>query len=140
MNKLVIHTDGGARGNPGPAGIGIVFLDGNETLFEEGQYIGDGKTNNEAEYTAFFTSVQTLQKNIHTWKPSEVEWRLDSKLVVEQLNRKWKIKEPRMSQFAHDIWQALATLDVPYKITHIPRELNAAPDALYNQALDAQLA
>jgi ribonuclease HI len=139
---LVIHTDGGARGNPGPAGIGIVFLaDGKDdaVLYEEGKFIGDGKTNNEAEYTAFYTSAQVLQKNVSTWNPSSIEWQQDSKLVVEQLNRKWKIKEPRMQQFAKDIWQVLATLQVPYKIAHIPRELNSAADALYNQALDAQL-
>jgi len=140
MTRLIIHTDGGARGNPGPAGIGMVFLDGEETVFEEGRFIGDGKTNNEAEYTAFLTSLQILKQNIHTWKPSEIVWRLDSLLVVEQLNRKWKIKEPRMSQFAHDIWQELKLLDIPYQIVHIPRAQNAAPDALYNQALDAQLA
>jgi len=142
MNHLVIHTDGGARGNPGPAGIGVVFLaDGkdDQEIYTEGAFIGDGKTNNEAEYTAFYTSVKVLEKNIETWQPASIEWQLDSKLVVEQLNRKWKIKEPRMLQFAKDIWAVLATLKVPYKITHIPRELNAAADALYNQALDAQL-
>lgn len=140
MNQLIIHTDGGARGNPGPAGIGVVFLDGENEVFAQGLYIGDGKTNNEAEYTAFATSLQVLLENISTWQPSSIQWKLDSKLVVEQLNRRWKIKEPRMQQFAKDIWQKLSSLNVPYTITHIPREQNAAPDALYNQALDAELA
>ena len=139
MTKLVIHTDGGARGNPGPAGIGVVCLADGQTVAAEGKYIGE-KTNNEAEYLAFLTSIDTLLANILAWQPASIEWQLDSKLVVEQLNRKWKIKEPRMSEFAQEIWQKMATLKVPYKISHIPRALNAAADALVNQALDAHQA
>jgi len=136
--NLVIHTDGGARGNPGPAGIGVVFLADEVLLLEDKAFIGQ-KTNNEAEYMAFQSSVLTLKKNLHIWKPKKIEWKLDSLLVVEQLNRKWKIKEPRLSDFAQRIWQELATLDVSYTISHVPRAQNAAPDALVNQALDAQL-
>ncbi len=136
MTKLIVHTDGGARGNPGPAGIGVVILDQDQVVFEIGEFIGE-KTNNEAEYLAFLTSAKVITEKIQLWQPTEIEWQLDSKLVVEQLNRKWKIKEPRMSEFAQEIWQHLKMLSIPYKIVHIPRALNAAADALVNQALDA---
>jgi ribonuclease HI len=138
MKTLIIHTDGGSRGNPGPAAIGMVFLDGEELLAGESAYLGH-KTNNEAEYEAFKTSVQILKSHLTEWRPEQVIWQLDSKLVVEQLNKKWKIKEARLAEFVHAIWQELATIKIPYQIQHTPREKNAAADALVNQALDAQL-
>lgn len=138
MTKLIIHTDGGSRGNPGPAALGVVFLDGEEVLLEEKAYLGT-KTNNEAEYQAFKTSVELLKTHLAEWQPTTIEWQLDSKLVIEQLNRNWKIKEARLSEFVHQIWAELAEIKIPYKISYIPRALNAAADALVNQALDAQL-
>jgi ribonuclease HI len=136
--ELTIHTDGGARGNPGPAGIGIVVSDQlGQTHFELGKYLGKS-TNNEAEYTAFFESLAWLETKREELSIAKVTWKLDSLLVVEQLNRRWKIKEPRMQVFAQKIWEKLKTLSFPYEIRHVRREENKEADLLVNQALDAQ--
>jgi ribonuclease HI len=136
MNNLIVYTDGGARGNPGPAGIGVyITTPEGEKVFAEGKYIGVS-TNNEAEYTAFQTSLDWLLQFSQEHPLSQVIWKLDSMLVVEQLNRKWKIKEPRMQVFATQIWQKLQSLPCPYKITHVRRAENAQADFLVNEALD----
>jgi probable phosphoglycerate mutase len=70
-------------------------------------------------------------------KPSKIIWKLDSKLVVEQLSKKWKIKEPRMQDLAKKCWMLLQKLPCAYQFNHIPREENKEADALVNQALDA---
>jgi ribonuclease HI len=133
---IQIFTDGGSRGNPGPAAIGVVVKSSDETvIFETGKTIGVG-TNNEAEYQAFLLSLEWLKTQTGVLELSSVTWKLDSKLVVEQLNKKWKIKEPRMLTYAQDCWKDLALLSCPFKITHIPREQNSQADALVNQALD----
>jgi ribonuclease HI len=136
MSKLVIHTDGGARGNPGPAAIGVVVKKDGTVVFEKGLCIGT-KTNNEAEYLAFLDSVSWLHTQTQEQQVSEVEWKLDSMLVVEQLNKKWKIKEARLATFAQEIWSKLSALKIKYTISHIRREHNSEADALVNQALDA---
>jgi probable phosphoglycerate mutase len=132
---LTIHTDGGSRGNPGKAALGVVFLENRKVLAELKQTIGVA-TNNEAEYSAFFASLEWMfaQKNLDSF--TKIEWKLDSKLVIEQLNKQWKIKEPRMLQLATKCWNLLALLKCPYTISYVPRAENAAADALVNQALD----
>jgi ribonuclease HI len=136
---IQIFTDGGSRGNPGPAAIGVVVRSADEaTLFEVGKTIGVG-TNNEAEYQAFLLSLEWLKSQTTVSQITSVTWKLDSKLVVEQLNKKWKIKEPRMLQYAQNCWKDLSALTHKYVITHIPRELNSQADALANQALDTQV-
>lgn len=133
---LTVFTDGGARGNPGPAAIGVWVVDrqGNE-VYQEATAIGES-TNNEAEYQAFWHSVEWLVHQTEL-SPTRVEWKLDSMLVVEQLNRRWKIKEKRLLPLAQQIWDHLAQLPYPFTIAHVPRELNREADALVNQALDA---
>lgn len=135
--ELQIFTDGGSRGNPGPAAIGVVMLDqGKQVVYEVGKTIGIG-TNNEAEYQAFIHSLEWLASFKSLSDVTRITWKLDSKLVVEQLNKHWKIKEPRMLSYAQSCWKQLSTLPCSYSINHIPREENAAADALVNQALDA---
>ena len=134
-SSLIIQTDGGARGNPGPAGIGLVVLEGEKVLYERGEYVGE-KTNNEAEYLAFLHSLKWVSEYAAKHAITTVAWKLDSKLVVEQLNKRWKIKEARLHQFAQEIWQELAQLPCPYTIRHVYREQNRAADQLVNQALD----
>lgn len=135
--ELQIFTDGGSRGNPGPAAIGVVVKNQeNQVVYELGKTIGIG-TNNEAEYQAFIQSLEWLTSLEAQSSITKIIWKLDSKLVVEQLNKHWKIKEPRMLAYAQSCWKQLSTLLCSYSITHIPREENAAADALVNQALDA---
>jgi len=133
---LKIFTDGGARGNPGPAGLGAVFInaENNQVIYDEAKYLGVA-TNNEAEYEAIILALKYLQANLPA-SVEKLEFVLDSKLVVEQLNKNWKIKEPRMKVLAQKAWQLLESLNLPYSITHVKRELNSAADALVNQALD----
>lgn len=137
MSTLVIHTDGGSRGNPGPAAAGVVFLYDGEVLKEEGKYLGL-QTNNEAEYQAVQLALEFVPELIKTYEVSEITWKLDSMLVVQQLSKVWKIKEPRMATFAQDIWKKLSALGLKSTFTYVPRAENAAADAVVNLTLDSQ--
>lgn len=134
--QLDIYTDGGSRGNPGPAGIGIVALQQEKVVHEFAQAIGVA-TNNEAEYKAILQSATWVQDFAIENKLTEINWFLDSKLVVEQLLKNWKIKEPRMKIFAEQFWKITDNIACSHTITHIPRAKNSMADALVNQALDA---
>jgi ribonuclease HI len=140
--KITIYTDGGSRGNPGEAAIGIVAKDiSGADLYTQARKIGLA-TNNEAEYQAVLDALDWLaqpatqellsSKNIKT-----VEWKLDSKLVVEQLSRRWKIKEPRIQVLATNVLEKISNLPLTMTFYHIPRSENAHADALLNAALDA---
>ncbi len=133
--EITIFTDGGSRGNPGPAGIGVVAMNGPEVIFEQGKTIGVA-TNNDAEYQAFLLSLEWLLTQKDVLAISKITWKLDSKLVVEQLNRKWKIKEPRIQEYAKKCWIQLSQLNLPFYIKHVLREENKHADMLVNQALD----
>lgn len=137
MSWLIVHTDGGARGNPGPSAIGVFVKKDEQTLLEQSAFLGV-QTNNEAEYWGFKKSLEWISQFLGDKSIEGIEWRLDSMLVVEQLNKKWKIKEERLRVFANEIWSELAKLSVPYKITHVPRAQNSQADALVNQCLDSQ--
>lgn len=137
MSRLVIHTDGGSRGNPGPAAAGVVVLFNDEVIKEEGLYLGI-KTNNEAEYQAVSLALTVLPGLIKAHQVTEIIWKLDSMLVVQQLSKVWKIKEPRLAKFAQDIWTSLAQLPVKSTFTYVPRAQNAAADAVVNLTLDSQ--
>lgn len=132
---LTINTDGGSRGNPGQAAIGVVITSDQTLLGEIKKTIGVA-TNNEAEYSAVLSSLSWLVPRISELKPTKVIWKLDSKLVVEQMSKNWKIKEPRMQELAHKCWKELAHLNCPYLFVHIPREENKEADKLVNQVLD----
>ena len=137
MSNLKIFTDGGSRGNPGPAGIGICVIDeDDQLLFTQSLFIGRA-TNNEAEYKAFLASLEWLKEYKKSTTVNEVKWFLDSKLVVEQVNQNWKIKEPRLKELAQLTWKHLSSLDCKHQIVHVKRELNKQADELVNKALDA---
>src|SRR5688500_15262554 len=112
--KLTIFTDGGARGNPGPAAIGVVATDEQGVVvYEHSAYVGK-TTNNEAEYKAFLVSLEWLLSSPQLAQATSITWKLDSMLVVEQLQRHWKIKEPHLQLLADQIWQKLELLQLPY--------------------------
>ncbi|MET9961517.1 bifunctional RNase H/acid phosphatase [Streptomyces sp. NPDC006326] len=130
---LVVEADGGSRGNPGPAGYGAVVLDPatGETLAERAEYIGVA-TNNVAEYKgliAGLTAARELDPD------ARVEVRMDSKLVVEQMSGRWKIKHPDMKPLAAQAAAILPPAHVTYQ--WIPREQNKHADRLANEAMDA---
>jgi len=139
MQKFITYTDGGARGNPGPAAIGVVIQDGEgKTLKEVSKYIGE-TTNNQAEYEAVVCALAELKKLFgEQLREAQIEMRLDSELVVRQLEGRYKVKDPGLKkQFAK---VAEFRLEVVPNITflHIPREKNARADELVNEALDAR--
>lgn len=129
--KLIIYTDGGARNNPGPAGIGVVIMDENRNIIKEhNKYIGEA-TNNQAEYTAVIEAL----KIVKDMDVEELEFYLDSELVVKQLKREYKLKNKDLAP----LFLAIHNLSVSFKkITyrHIPREQNAEADKLVNLAID----
>lgn len=132
---VTIYTDGGARNNPGPAGAGAVILQDGKVAAEVKQYLGE-QTNNWAEYEAVALALQEAKKL--GLAGEELEVRMDSKLVVEQISRNWKIKEPSLKPQAAKVWVLLQ--DFPqYRFVHIPREQNAHADALVNEAIDAAM-
>src|SRR3990167_5532642 len=104
-NKITIHTDGGARSNPGPAAIGVIIEGDLVGKKEYGEYIGE-TTNNEAEYKAVIFAFKKLKQLIGSekCKESAVEFLLDSELVVKQLNKEYKLKDKNIQNFFIEIW------------------------------------
>ena len=135
MQKIVIYTDGGARGNPGPAGAGVVIQDGGKT-YEFKKFLGEKQTNNWAEYEAVALALHEAKKKGLTGRSIEV--RLDSQLVAEQLSGNWKIKEAGLKSQAAKVRALLA--DFPkHEFVYIPREQNKEADRLVNEAVDEVL-
>ena len=129
--KLFIHTDGGARGNPGPGAIGVVVLDEKKKVIKEiGKYIGKS-TNNEAEYKAVVEGLKTCKE----MGGKELKFFIDSLLVVSQLNGKFKIKEPRMKTFFNEAKMIEKSFE-SVKYIHVPREKNYIADKIVNEVLD----
>ncbi|MDX3413627.1 bifunctional RNase H/acid phosphatase [Streptomyces sp. MD20-1-1] len=133
MREFVVEADGGSRGNPGPAGYGAVVSDAatGETLAEAAEYIGV-TTNNVAEYRGLLAGLRAARE---LDPDARVHVRMDSKLVIEQMSGRWKIKHPAMKPLAAEA----ATVFPPDRVTYewIPRERNAHADRLANEAMDA---
>ena len=128
-----IYTDGGARGNPGPAATGIIIKDKNGKLLAGyGEYLGK-QTNNFAEYSAFISALKKAKElGVDT-----ADCFLDSKLIVEQLNGRWKVKEPTLQKLFVQAFNSASQLKkVTYK--HIYREINKEADSWVNKILDQQ--
>jgi ribonuclease H / adenosylcobalamin/alpha-ribazole phosphatase len=133
VTRFVVEADGGSRGNPGPAAYGTVVRDGDtdEVLREIAEHIGTA-SNNVAEYRGLIAGLEAVRELDPT---ATVEARLDSKLVVEQMSGRWKIKHPGMRELALRARDVLAPSQVTY--TWVPREQNKHADRLANEALDA---
>ena len=133
--KLIIEADGGSRGNPGPAAYGCLVKDAqtNEVLFKEGKTLGV-TTNNVAEYSGLVAALIAS----HEIDPNaQIEVRMDSKLVVEQMSGNWKIKHENMKGLVEKARNSFPQSQVKY--VWVPREDNLAADTLLNIALDAEL-
>jgi ribonuclease HI len=130
--KTVVHVDGGARGNPGPAATGVVIETPNgQVLYAGGETIGVA-TNNVAEYRALLAGLRHARELGAT----EVDVLGDSALVVNQVNGTWKIKEAHLRPLREEAVRALQGFD-RWTLRHVRREHNAHADELVNQALDA---
>lgn len=129
----MIYSDGGARGNPGPAGIGVLICDEkNRPLLEHGEVIGE-TTNNVAEYTAVIVALELAKQ----FKPEEISYFVDSQLVAFQVSGKYKVKTPHILA----LWKQVKEKEKAFKrvtFTHVPRENPdlRIVDGLVNQALD----
>jgi len=130
--SLVVHVDGGARGNPGPAAIGVVVSDRAGAVLDElAERIGVA-TNNVAEYRAVLKGIERAQ----ALGAGELELIGDSELVARQLTGAYKVKHPSMKPLHAEALAALSGFD-RWRIRTVPRAQNARADALVNQALDA---
>ena len=132
---LTIEADGGSRGNPGPAGYGALVREGSLVLAERGAAIGIA-TNNVAEYRGLIAGLEAAREVDPT---ARLEVRMDSKLVVEQMSGRWKIKHSDMQKLAAQAGKLVATFP-KVNFTWIPRAQNSAADALANAAMDAAAA
>lgn len=135
MDKIIIYCDGGSRGNPGPAGIGIYIP---QLKKEYSKFLGE-MTNNEAEYQAAIFALKKIKHLIGGEKAekAEIEIKMDSELIVNQLNGKYKIKEKSLVPFFIEIWNLKQDFG-NVKFIHIPREENREADRMVNKELDSQ--
>jgi ribonuclease HI len=135
--KIIVYTDGGARGNPGPAGIGVVITDEkNNVIKEYSKEIGI-RTNNEAEYEAVIFALQKIKQLFGKEKVKKIniEIRMDSELVARQLNGKYKIEEEKLFPLFIKIWNLKMDFG-NISFVEIPREKNREADRLLNEELD----
>lgn len=140
MKKIIIYTDGGSRGNPGKAAIGIVYCnEKGQMIKNHSEYLGDGITNNEAEYQAIIIALKKFKSLFgkELAKNSDLEFRADSELVVKQLNAEYKIQDLKIQPLFLEIWNLKFDFK-SVKFKHIPREKNSEADKLVNQALDGE--
>lgn len=134
MTRLGVVADGGSRGNPGIAagGAAVIDLASGEVLAELGVYVGHA-SNNVAEYRGMIEGVRTA---LQLLPDAELVIRLDSRLVVEQMSGRWKIKHPDMAKLASEARDLL--VGVPHVYEWVPREQNKLADKLANEAMDKQ--
>jgi ribonuclease HI len=134
MTNYTIFTDGGSRGNPGPAAIGYIIYDPNKDFIAEGaEYIGIA-TNNQAEYQAIVAGLMKI-KELDT--AGSVTCYLDSELVVRQVNGIYKMKNQALKPWLQKIYDLKQSLGGHVTFHHVSREKNSEADALVNKALDA---
>jgi len=131
--ELIIEADGGSRGNPGPSGSGAVVVDAatGEVLAEIGIW-GGVASNNVAEYRGMIAGVR---RALRIDPDAVLTVRMDSKLVVEQMSGRWKIKHPDMAELAAEAREVLT--GTPVRFEWVPRERNSRADRLANLAMDA---
>jgi len=138
VRKIIIYTDGGSRGNPGPSAAGAVFCNEKGVIFKKySEYLGE-KTNNEAEYQAVILALkkfkQVFSKKLA--KNTEIEIRADSELLIRQLTGLYKILEPQIQSLFMAIWNLkLDFKKIKFKL--VSRQKNQEADQLVNEALDS---
>ena len=130
QSELIIHTDGGSRGNPGPSAIGVVITTPDGSHLESfGKYLGVA-TNNQAEYSAVVAAIKAAEK----YHPQKLQLILDSELIVKQLNGQYRVKNADLQSYYHEIQKLTSGLEVSY--SHVLRHENQLADIEVNKALD----
>ncbi|OGF69915.1 hypothetical protein A3H65_02635 [Candidatus Giovannonibacteria bacterium RIFCSPLOWO2_02_FULL_45_14] len=137
IEKLIVYTDGGARGNPGPAALGVVIQDAKgNTIKKFGERLGI-KTNNEAEYSAIIAALQKVKAlyGKEKTKKMAIDMRMDSELAAKQLNGVYKIEEERLFPLFIKVWNLKMDFG-KISFSHVPRAQNKHADQMVNDALD----
>lgn len=135
--KLIINSDGGSRGNPGPAASAFIVKDENEkVVFQWKKYLGT-KTNNQAEYIALVMAWKWLQQFPQLSEVESVEHRVDSELVYHQLAGRYKVKSKDLLPYVTKAKELKGEIPCTITVVHVRRNLNAEADYLVNEALDA---
>jgi ribonuclease HI len=130
---LIVHIDGGSRGNPGPAGAGVVITSEDGTLIHEGAYYLGHQTNNAAEYHALIRALQRVARTGET----TVAVCADSELLVRQITGQYRVKNQKLIQLFEQV--QLLLLKIPcWNVRHIPRERNRRADELANRAMNTR--
>ncbi|MFW6283351.1 MAG: ribonuclease HI family protein [Minisyncoccales bacterium] len=140
MKKVIIYTDGAARGNPGPAGAGVVFCnEKKQPIKKYGKYLGDNLTNNEAEYKAVIFALQKFKAvfSKKVAKETEIKVKSDSQLLVNQIEGKYKIENERIGKLFLEIWNLKQDFK-KVKFKQVKREKNEDADRLANEAIDRE--
>lgn len=137
MEKIILYTDGGSRGNPGPAGAGVFVCNEKGETIKKGHLFLGQVTNNEAEYQAVLFGFDVLKKTFGKDKVKDflIEVRMDSELVCRQLNGEYQINE-KLAPLFMKVWNARVANFPNISFKHIPREQNAEADAQANLAMD----
>ncbi|HOM33281.1 MAG TPA: ribonuclease HI family protein [Candidatus Paceibacterota bacterium] len=136
--KIIVYTDGGSRGNPGPAAIGVVIEGLSNEPKQYYEFLGE-TTNNEAEYQAIIFALKKIRQLLgkEKLKNISIEIYLDSELVVNQLNSCYKIEDEKLQSLFMKIWNLKLDFG-KISFHHIPREKNKLADKLVNLCLDEQ--
>jgi ribonuclease HI len=136
--KIIVYTDGGSRGNPGPAAIGVVIEGLSNEPKQYYEFLGE-TTNNEAEYQAIIFALKKIRQLLgkEKLKNTEIEIRSDSELVINQLNSCYKIEDEKLQSLFMKIWNLKLDFG-KISFHHIPREKNKLADKLVNLCLDEQ--
>ncbi len=138
MEKVITYTDGGARGNPGPSGVGVYITKDDKVVREVKESIGNA-TNNYAEYYGVMLALQTLKKIYgKATKNMQFEMRMDSELVKKQLNAEYQIKEPGLVPLFIEIHNLKVANFPNISFVHVPRAENKEADRLANEAMDGK--
>jgi len=134
--EISVYTDGGSRGNPGPAGFGLVIYDSNrQIIYQNKQFLGI-KTNNEAEYAGLIAALEWIVVNLVKLDIQKINFYSDSQLLVRQLNGLYKVKSANIKPLFAIAQNLLGHITCPTHFTHLYRESNTLADSLANQAMD----
>ena len=134
MAKVLIYTDGGSRGNPGPAGAGAVIYNGKKKVADVSEYLGH-RTNNWAEYEALILALTVARDELGP-KVMGVEVRMDSELIVKQMKGEYRVKNPDMKEKHARVRELIAESFPNITFTHVRREFNTEADKNANDAMD----
>lgn len=135
MNSVVIYTDGGSRGNPGPAGAGAAIFDGDVEVASVSKFLGI-QTNNVAEYEALILSLACAHKKIDDIKKRNVIVRMDSELIVKQMNGMYRVKDTTLKEKHARVKELLSKHFGNVTFEHVRRAYNERADELANHAMD----